>query len=184
MSRIGNRILTFDESINVNINKVDSIYKIIVKGPLGEIQKEFKSLVDIKVENNTIVVSRKSNDKFTKSYHGTVNSIINGMLIGVKKGYKVELHIKGVGYKVALQGDKLILNVGFSHSVEFIVPQGIKAEVPKPTIMIFTGIDKEFVTQFAAKVYLTKKPEPYGGKGIMYKGQQIRRKAGKSAGGK
>ncbi len=184
MSRIGKRVLEFASDITVDVNKGTETTKVVVKGPKGEISKEFKNLVDINVENNTVTVNRSSEDKFIRAYHGTVNSIINGMLIGVKDGYTVDLLIKGVGYKATLQGNKLELKVGFSHPVYFEVPEGITVEVPKATEIKISGIDKEFTTQFAAKIYLTKKPEPYGGKGIMYKGQHIIRKAGKSAGGK
>jgi large subunit ribosomal protein L6 len=184
MSRIGNRVLELNETTDVEVNSTDRSHTVIVKGKLGEISKTFDRFVDIKVENKTVVVSRKAENKQAKSYHGTVNSIINGMIVGVNEGYKVELLIKGVGYKAALEGNKLVLKVGFSHQVDIMVPEGIKLVLPKPTEITITGIDKQFVTQFASKIYLVKKPEPYGGKGIMYKGQIIRRKAGKSAGGK
>ncbi len=184
MSRIGNRVLNIPEGVSVTVNKLEDKFDVIVKGPLGEVSQKFDDFIKIKVENNQVIVSREKEDKFTRSYHGTVNSIINGLIEGVKDGVKVELLIKGVGYKASMQQDVLTLKVGFSHDVVFKIPQGIKVELPKPTEIIITGINKQFVTQFAAKIYLVKKPEPYGGKGIMYKGQIIRRKAGKAAGGK
>lgn len=185
MSRIGKKILLIPTDVNISINNIDrENQEVIVKGPLGEIKKVFKTIVKIVISNDSLEVKRSNEDKFTKSYHGTVNSIINGMINGVKKAYDVELNIKGVGYKAQLSENKITLNVGFSHPVIIEIPNGIKVEIPKPTIIKISGIDKQFVTQFAAKVYLVKKPEPYGGKGIMYKDQYIRRKAGKSTGGK
>lgn len=184
MSRIGNRILQIPENVELHLNKVGNNTQITVKGPKGELKQDFLNIVKINIDKNEVKTLRENEQKFTKSYHGTVNSIIQGMLIGVTEGYKVELEIKGVGYKATINGNKITMSLGFSHPVEFEIPQGIDVKTPKPTEIVLEGIDKQFVTQFASKIYLTKKPEPYGGKGIRYKGQHVRRKAGKSAGGK
>ncbi len=113
--------------------------------------------------------------------HGTTNSLIQGMVEGVKDGFKKELEINGVGYNVVLQGTKLVFSLGLSHKVELEVPSSLKAEVPKPTELIISGINKQEVGQFAAKIKSFRKPEPYGGKGIKYKNEVIIRKAGKAA---
>ena len=177
MSRVGKRILKIPEQVNVTLNQ----NVLTVKGPKGELNRSFSSLIEIKIEENTIKTIRKNEQKQTIMLHGTTNSLINSMLIGVTEGFKKELEIKGVGYNVILKDSTLTFSLGLSHKVILEVPTELKVEAPKPTELIISGIDKQFVGQFAAKIKAFKKPEPYGGKGIKYKDEVIIRKAGKAA---
>ena len=180
MSRIGNRILTIPEGVEVNIEG----NKITTKGPKGTLEFVFRDdNVDVKIEGSEIKVTRKSESKVAKQLHGTTNSVINNMLIGVKDGFKRELEINGVGYRFQVQGNKLIITAGYSHNVEMMVPEGIKVEMPdkSQTELTISGYDKQAVSEFAANVRKVRKPEPYKGKGIKYKEEHIRRKEGKKA---
>ena len=179
MSRIGNRILTIPAGVEVNVEGNN----ITVKGPKGTLNYTFKSNVDVKAEDGKITVTRKDDSKVSKQLHGTTNSNINNMLIGVSEGYKKELEINGVGYRFQLQGNKLIVTAGYSHNVEMVAPEGIKMEMPdkSQTELIISGYDKQAVSEFAAKIREIRKPEPYKGKGIKYKDEHIRRKEGKKA---
>lgn len=179
MSRIGNRILTIPAGVEVNVDGNN----ITVKGPKGTLNYTFRSNVDVKVEDGKITVTRKDDSKVSKQLHGTTNSNINNMLIGVSEGYKKELEINGVGYRFQLQGNKLIVTAGYSHNVEMVAPEGIKMEMPdkSQTELIISGYDKQAVSEFAANIREIRKPEPYKGKGIKYKDEHIRRKEGKKA---
>ena len=179
MSRIGNRVLTIPAGVEVNVNGNN----ITVKGPKGTLEYAFKNNVDVKVEDGKITVTRKDDSKVSKQLHGTTNSNINNMLIGVSEGYKKELEINGVGYRFQLQGNKLIVTAGYSHNVEMVAPEGIKMEMPdkSQTELIISGYDKQAVSEFAANIREIRKPEPYKGKGIKYKDEHIRRKEGKKA---
>ena len=179
MSRIGNRILTIPAGVEVNVDGNN----ITVKGPKGTLNYAFRSNVDVKVEDGKITVTRKDDSKVSKQLHGTTNSNINNMLIGVSEGYKKELEINGVGYRFQLQGNKLIVTAGYSHNVEMVAPEGIKMEMPdkSQTELIISGYDKQAVSEFAANIREIRKPEPYKGKGIKYKDEHIRRKEGKKA---
>ena len=178
MSRIGNRILTIPAGVEVNIDG----NKITTKGPKGTLEFSFRNdCVDVKVEGNEIKVTRKNELKTTRQLHGTTNSIINNMLIGVNEGFKRELEINGVGYRFQVQGNKLIITAGYSHNVEMVAPEGIKLEMPdkSQTELIVSGYDKQRVSEFAANIRKVRKPEPYKGKGIKFKEEHIRRKEGK-----
>ena len=179
MSRIGNRILTIPAGVEVNVDGNN----ITVKGPKGTLNYTFRNNVEVKVEDGKIVVTRKDDSKVSKQLHGTTNSNINNMLIGVSEGYKKELEINGVGYRFQLQGNKLIVTAGYSHNVEMVAPEGIKMEMPdkSQTELIISGYDKQAVSEFAANIREIRKPEPYKGKGIKYKDEHIRRKEGKKA---
>ena len=180
MSRIGNRILTIPAGVDVKLEG----NKVTVTGPKGTLGFEFKNeAVDVKVEDGKVSVSRKNELKTSKQLHGTTNSIINNMLVGVSEGYKVELEINGVGYRFQLQGNKIVVSAGYSHLVNVDVPNGIKVEMPEKsqTELIISGYDKQAVTEFAANIRKIRKPEPYKGKGIKYKDEHIRRKEGKKA---
>ena len=180
MSRIGNRILTIPEGVDV---KIDG-NKITTAGQKGTLEFNFRNdVVDVKVEEGKITVSRKNELKTSKQLHGTTNSVINNMLIGVSQGYKKELEINGVGYKFQVQGNKLIISAGYSHTVSMDIPAGIKVEMPDKSIteLILSGYDKQAVTEFAANIRKVRQPEPYKGKGIKYKEEHIRRKEGKKA---
>lgn len=180
MSRIGNRILTIPSGVEVTLNS----NKITTKGPKGTLDFEFRNdSVDVKVEDGKIVVTRKNELKSSKQLHGTTNSIINNMLIGVSEGYKKELEINGVGYKFQVQGNKIVVSAGYSHTVTVDIPEGISVQMPEKSIteLIISGYDKQAVTEFAALIRKIRKPEPYKGKGIKYKDEHIRRKEGKKA---
>ena len=179
MSRIGNRILTIPAGVEVNVDG----NTITVKGSKGTLAYTFKNNVDVKVEDGKITVTRKDDSKVSKQLHGTTNSNINNMLIGVSEGFKKELEINGVGYRFQLQGSKLIVSAGYSHTVEMVAPEGVKMEMPEKsqTELIISGYDKQAVSEFAANIREIRKPEPYKGKGIKYKDEHIRRKEGKKA---
>ncbi len=176
MSRVGKRVIVIPNDVEV---KVDKNF-VSVKGPLGELSREFSPLISIELDNNNLKTNRKSEDRKIKMLHGTTNSLIQGMIEGVKKGFKKELEINGVGYNVILKDNVLTFSLGFSHKINLEVPSYLKVEVPKPNQLIISGIDKQKVGQFASKIRLFKKPEPYGGKGIKYKDETIIRKAGKA----
>ena len=177
MSRIGNRILTIPAGVEVNVDGNN----ITVKGPKGTLNYTFSSNVDVKVEDGKITVTRKDDSKVSKQLHGTTNSNINNMLIGVSEGYKKELEINGVGYRFQVQGNKINVNAGYSNPVIVEVPTGVKVEQVNNTEITISGIDKQQVTEFAANIRAIREPEPYKGKGIRYKGEYVRRKEGKKA---
>jgi len=180
MSRIGNRVLTIPAGVEVNVDG----NKVTTKGPKGTLEFCFKdSNVDVKVEGTEVHVTRKDESKISKQLHGTTNSTINNMIIGVSEGFKKELEINGVGYRFQVQGSKLIITAGYSHNVEMTAPTGIKMEMPdkSQTELIISGYDKQAVSEFAANVRKVREPEPYKGKGIKYKDEHIRRKEGKKA---
>lgn len=180
MSRIGNRILTIPSNVEVTVDG----NKVTTKGPKGTLEFVFKNEnVNVKVEDGKVHVTRNDESKTSKQLHGTTNSIINNMMIGVSEGFKKELEINGVGYRFQVQGDKLIISAGYSHTVEMKAPNGVKMEMPdkSTTELIISGYDKQVVSEFAAEVRKVRQPEPYKGKGIKYKDEHIRRKEGKKA---
>ena len=180
MSRIGNRILTIPAGVEVNVEG----NKVTTKGPKGTLDFNFKKdSVDVKVEGATVVVSRKNDLKTSKQLHGTTNSVINNMMVGVSEGFKRELEINGVGYRFQIQGNKVVITAGYSHPVELVIPEGIKVEMPdkSTTELIISGYDKQAVSEFAANIRKVRGPEPYKGKGIKFKEEHIRRKEGKKA---
>ena len=177
MSRIGKRVLTIPAGVNVNVeNGV-----VTVKGPKGELTLDLVKNIEVKVEGETVVVNPLKDDKFTHAMHGTTNSNINNMMIGVSEGYKKSLEIVGVGYKFNPQGNKLTINAGYSHPVVMEVPAGITVKGVSNTEIELDSIDKIKIGEFAANIRKVRPPEPYEGKGIKYKGEQIRRKEGKKA---
>ncbi len=177
MSRIGKRILAIPEGVTVTHNKT----KVEVKGKLGKLTQEFSPLISVSVENNSVSTARANEEKHTKQLHGTTNSIIENMIVGVSQGYKKEIEIKGVGFKAAVKGDKLEVLAGYSHPVILDIIVGVKVEVVKNTEVIITGVSNQAVGQMAAQIRDVRRPSPYTGKGIMYKGEVIRRKEGKAA---
>ena len=176
MSRIGNSPITVPEGVEV---KVDG-NKITVKGPKGTLEKEFHKNMTVTLENNVITIKRPDDEKFNRSLHGLTRTLINNMISGVSKEYTRELEINGVGYRAAKQGKKLVLSLGYSHTVEMEEPNGITFEVPNPNQIIVKGIDKELVGQTAAVIRTKRPPEVYRGKGIKYVEEHIRRKEGKT----
>lgn len=175
MSRIGNRIIMIPEGVTVEEN--DGV--ITVKGPKGTLEKPLLRGVKYNVKDNEITLTI-DNEK-DSAMHGTMNALLQNMIIGVTKGYSRELEIVGVGYRFNVQGSNLIINAGYSHPVTLAIPEGIKAEVKDNTQLTLSGIDKELLGEFAAQVRKVRKPEPYKGKGIRYSDEHIRRKEGKKA---
>ena len=180
MSRIGNKVITIPAGVEVNIN--DNF--ATVKGPKGELKQQFDKDMTFNIEGNEITVVRPSDSKRHRTVHGTTRAILANMIEGVSTGFKKELELIGVGYRAQMQGKKLVLSVGYSHPVEFAIPEGLKAECKSATEIIITGIDKQLVGEFAANVRAARKPEPYKGKGVRYKDEYVRRKEGKTAGKK
>lgn len=177
MSRVGNRVLTIPAGTTVEIDGT----KVTVKGALGILERIFSPKIAINVENNLLTTIRANEEKHTKQLHGTTNSHIQNMIIGVSQGFKKDLEIKGVGYRAILKGDKLEVSAGYSHIHTINIPPDVKVVVPKPTEVLVSGIDKQNVGHFAAIIRSIRKPNPYSGKGISYKGEKIRRKEGKTA---
>ncbi len=177
MSRIGNRELNIPTGVTVTVdNNV-----VTVTGSKGTLTFEYKNDVNVEVKEGKVIVTRKNDLKTSKQLHGTTNSIIKNMIDGVSNGFKKELEINGVGYKFAVQGNKLVITAGYSHTVNIEIPNGLKLETPSATELTISGIDKQQVGEFAANVRKVRGPEPYKGKGIKYKDEHIRRKEGKKA---
>lgn len=177
MSRIGKQPITIPEGVEV---KVDEKNLVTVKGPKGQLQEQISKDIQIKIEENTLVVERPTNNKIHRSLHGLSRTLVNNMIVGVTKGYEKKLVVSGVGYRAAKQGNKLTMSLGFSHPVEMVDPEGITTEVPTVNEIIVKGIDKQIVGNYAAKIRSWREPEPYKGKGIKYENEVIRRKEGKT----
>ena len=176
MSRIGYKAVELPAGVEV---KQDGNV-VTVKGPKGELTREFSDLIKINVEGNVVTFERSSDDSKSKSLHGTTRANFHNMVVGVSEGFKKELELRGVGYRAQMQGKKLVLNVGYSHPVEFEEEDGITYETPSATSIIVSGINKEEVGDCAARIRATRAPEPYKGKGIRYVGEFVRRKEGKT----
>ncbi|MCC8135887.1 MAG: 50S ribosomal protein L6 [Ruminococcus sp.] len=180
MSRIGKKPISIPAGVEVkNDNNC-----ITVKGPKGELTKQFSKELGIEVAEGVITVTRPSDDKVHRSLHGLTRTLISNMVEGVTNGYSKTLEIEGVGYRAAKQGNKVTLNLGFSHQVIIEETDSIKIDVPQPNKLVINGIDKQAVGQFAAEVREKRPPEPYKGKGIRYAGEHIIRKEGKAGKGK
>ena len=181
MSRIGNKAITIPSGVEVTVAEGN---EVTVKGSKGTLTRKFSPLMNISIDGTTLTVSRPNEEKTTKQLHGTTRALLATMIEGCDKEYTKTLQIVGIGYRAALAGNKLTLNLGYSQPVEFTVPQDLKVTVPDATTSTITGIDKQRVGQFAAVVRSAKKPEPYGGKGVRYKDEHVRRKEGKTAASK
>ncbi len=177
MSRIGKRPVPTLKGVKVE--RKDGVLK--VTGPKGELSALIPESIGVEVKENQIVVSRSSEEKSQRALHGTWRALINNMMKGVSEGYQRKLEIVGVGYKAEMKGKRLQLLLGYSHPIIFEPPPTIKVEVPQPTNILISGIDKQLVGQVAAKLRSFRPPEPYKGKGVKYEGEYIRRKAGKAA---
>lgn len=178
MSRIGRMPITIPAGVNVKLDD----NTLTVKGAKGTLEKQFNKDMKIKIENDTILVERPSDSKEHKALHGLTRTLINNMVIGVTEGFEKALEINGVGFRAQKQGKKLVLNLGYSHPVEFEEPAGLTLEVPNPNKVVVKGIDKQAVGELAAKIRGKRLPEPYKGKGIKYETEIIRRKEGKTGG--
>ena len=181
MSRIGNKTITIPAGVEVTVAAGN---EVTVKGPKGTLTRQFNENMQIDVNGNEIKVVRPNDEKHIKQLHGTTRALLHNMVVGVSEGFTRELEVVGIGFRAAVSGNKLTLNVGFSHPVEFEVEEGLKVECPSATEIKVSGIDKQRVGEFAAVVRATKKPEPHKGKGIRYTGEHVRRKEGKTAGKK
>ena len=181
MSRIGRAPITVPAGVEVSIadNNV-----VTVKGAKGTLTQQFNANMAIALENGVLTVSRPNDAKENRALHGLTRTLINNMIVGVTEGFKKELDVNGVGYRVAKEGNKLVMNLGFSHQVIMEEKDGITIEVPGPNKIIISGADKQKGGQFAAEVREKRPPEPYKGKGIKYVDEVIRRKAGKTGGKK
>lgn len=181
MSRIGNKTITIPAGVEVSVNAGN---EVTVKGPKGALSRQFRPEMDIVVDEGTVTVKRPDETKLMKQIHGTTRSLIFNMIVGVTEEFVKELELVGIGYRASVSGNNLELNVGFSNPVIFEIVDGLTVETPKATEIKITGVDKQQVGEFAANVRATRKPEPYLGKGIKYKGEHIARKEGKTAAAK
>ncbi|WP_437131220.1 50S ribosomal protein L6 [Peptostreptococcus russellii] len=177
MSRIGLKPIEVPVGVEVTIAE-DNV--VTVKGPKGTLTEELSNEMIIKKEENIIVVERPTDNKKHKSLHGLTRTLIDNMVVGVSEGFEKKLEVKGVGYKCAKQGNKLVMHLGFSHEVIMEDPEGITTEVPNQLEIVIKGADKQAVGNYAAKIRAWRKPEPYKGKGIKYSGEHIVRKEGKT----
>ena len=179
MSRIGKMPITVPAGVTVEIDGTN----VTVKGPKGELSKTFRPFVTIEKDGDTITVNRIDDSRDAKAQHGLVRTLVANMIEGVSNGFSKKLQLVGVGYRAALKGADLEMQLGYSHPISVKCPEGIKFEVPQPTEIIVSGPSKELVGQVAADIRKWRRPEPYKGKGIRYEGEYIRRKLGKAAKG-
>lgn len=177
MSRIGKEPISIPSDVQVSIEGKS----VEVTGPKGSLDLDLPGEINVRQEDGVVLVERPNDERKNKALHGLTRSLINNMVIGVSEGFKKELEIVGVGYRAAISGDGLELQLGFSHPVKVKAPDGITFDVPEPTQIIVSGINKEVVGQVAADIRSYRKPEPYKGKGIRYAGEHVARKAGKAA---
>jgi len=178
MSRIGNKTITIPAEVEVTITAGN---EVSVKGPKGTLTQKFSPLIGIENKEGVITVSRSNEEKHTKQLHGTTRALLNNMIIGVNDGFKIVLEIVGIGYRAMMEGDKLRLNIGYSNPVEMAMEEGVTVTCTSTTEIVVEGIDKQRVGEMAANIRAVRRPEPYKGKGIRYKGEYIRRKEGKTA---
>jgi large subunit ribosomal protein L6 len=176
MSRIGKMPVTVPSGVDVNVDGT----QVTVKGSKGELSREFTDRVSFTMDDGVITVAREDDTRESRALHGLSRALLSNMVVGVSEGFSKVLEIQGVGYRASLNGSDIELLVGFSHPVNVKAPKGITFEVPEPTRIIVTGIDKEQVGQVAADIRKVRPPEPYKGKGIRYSGEYVRRKAGKA----
>lgn len=179
MSRIGKKPITIPQGVEVKLNNGE----LSVKGPKGTLKFTPHARMQLKIDGSTLTIERKSDEILDRSLHGLTRTLVNNMVEGVTKGYSKQLEIQGVGFRVAIQGRKLVFALGYSHPVEYTAKEGIAFEIDKEkkNILMISGIDKELVGQTAAQIRELRPPEPYKGKGIRYVGENVRRKAGKAA---
>ena len=177
MSRIGRMPITVPAGVTVTVGE-NNLVK--VTGPKGTLEQQLNGRMAITQEGNVIVVTRPTDEKEDRSIHGLTRALLNNMVVGVSAGYSKKLEVVGVGYKVAMQGTKLVLNLGYSHPIHIEQPAGLKIETPDANTIIVSGSDKQAVGQLAAVIRGKRPPEPYHGKGVKYSDEYIRRKAGKT----
>lgn len=176
MSRIGKLPIKVPTDVDVTCNGLD----ITVKGKFGTLQNTLPDVLEIENSDGRLVVSVKNQTRNSRALHGLYRTLINNMITGVSEQFQVTLNLQGVGYRAAVQGKNIVLNLGYSHPVEMEIPEGLSIEVVKNTTINLKGCDKESLGLFAAKIRSWRPPEPYKGKGILYEGEVVQRKAGKS----
>lgn len=176
MSRVGKMPVTLPSGVNIDIKGT----RVTVKGSRGELSREFTDRVSFQMEDGVVTVDREDDTRESRALHGLSRALLANMVHGVSEGFSKVLEIQGVGYRASLKGEDVELLVGFSHSVDVPAPKGITFEVPEPTRIVVSGIDKEQVGLVAANIRKIRPPEPYKGKGIRYAGEHVRRKAGKA----
>ena len=177
MSRIGKAPITVPGGVDVTI----ASGRVTVKGPKGQLERDLPPTITVRQDGDVLLVERPDDERQNRALHGLVRSLVNNMVLGVTQGFTKELEIVGVGYRANAQGpNSMVLALGFSHPVNITAPDGITFEVPAPTRIVVSGIDKEKVGQVAADIRAWRKPEPYKGKGVRYAGEVVRRKAGKT----
>ena len=177
MSRIGKLPITIPENVDINCNES----KIVVKGKFGTLQKNIPDVISLIQDNQTLKIGVKEETKNVRALHGLYRTLINNMVIGVSEQFELTLTLKGVGYRATVQGQEIVLNLGYSHPVKIEIPSPVSVNVIQNTTINLKSCDKELLGLFAANIRAWRKPEPYKGKGILYKDEQIIRKAGKSA---
>ena len=177
MSRVGKVPVTIPAGVDV---KIDEDNLVMVKGPKGELSEQISKIITLKIEDGVLYVTRSNDEKQSRSLHGLSRTLIGNMVTGVSEGFERKLEIVGVGYKADKQGNKLVLNLGYSHPIELTDPEGITTETPSATEILVKGINKALVGNYAAIIRAWRPPEPYKGKGIRYSGEKIRRKEGKA----
>ena len=177
MSRIGLKPIVIPAGVEVSVNGENTV---TVKGPNGTLTQDVNKDITVTVDGSEVKVSRPSDDKEHRSLHGLYRALIANMVKGVTEGFKKDLEVNGVGYRVQMQGNTLVMNLGFSHQVKMDAPEGIKIESPSANAIVISGADKQKVGQFAAQIREKRPPEPYKGKGIKYAEEHIRRKEGKA----
>ena len=177
MSRIGKLPIKIPENVDINLNESE----IIVKGKFGTLQKDIPDEISVIQDTGELKVSLQKNSKNVRALHGLYRTLINNMVVGVSQQFDLTLTLKGVGYRAAVQGKEIVLNLGYSHPVKIEIPNDVSVEVVQNTTINLKSCDKELLGLFAANIRAWRKPEPYKGKGILYKDEQIIRKAGKSA---
>ncbi len=181
MSRIGNKAITIPQGVEVTVAEGN---EVTVKGPKGTLTKKFSPLMTIEAKDGQVTVKRPDEEKHTKQLHGTTRALIASMIEGTEKEFSKTLQIVGIGYRAAVQGNKLTMGLGYSHQIEMDIPSDVKVEAKDANTLVVSGIDKQRVGQFAAEIRAHRKPEPYGGKGIRYSDEHVRRKEGKTAAAK
>jgi len=176
MSRIGRKPIPVPKDVKVDIKERN----VLIEGPKGKLQRVFADRITLELKDNQIIVKRLGNISSDKALQGLTRALVANMIKGVTDGYVKEMEIIGVGYKAAIQGNNLSMQLGFSHPVVFSIPEGIKITTPKPTQIVVSGIDKEKVGEIAAEIHSVCPPEPYKGKGIRFVGEYVRKKVGKA----
>jgi large subunit ribosomal protein L6 len=176
MSRIGKKFITVPKTVNVKLEG----QKISVDGPKGSLSRILPSLICCTLNENTLFLEKAEDTKLSRALYGLSRTLVSNMVTGVSEGFQKKLQITGVGYRAQLDGKDLVLNMGYSHPVRMIAPSSISVNVENPTTVVVSGLEKDLVGEFAAKIRSVRPPEPYKGKGIAYEGEYIRRKAGKT----